>query len=184
LYDFAVALNARYSYQGKESYVPTEELEKAFEELSLEYQLSNINQAKSFGRYLDALGCFYTDRPVDYEMITRFTKEQTAIFAPMEHERWIREHISMGWNCGDLYETAELPEEMIRQFGDETKSRKALREQLRMHKLTMDGEPTSEEILAHYEALPPEEKEKDYEPFNSMLKLIKKFDGLRIYKLD
>ena len=25
---------------------------------------------------------------------------------------------------------------------------------------------------------------KDYEPFNSMLKLIKKFDGLRIYRLN
>jgi hypothetical protein len=184
LYDFAVALNARYSYQGKEGAVPTEELEKAFEELSLEYQLSNINQAKSFSRYLDVLGCFYTDRPVDYEMVSRFSKEQLAVIAPLEHERWIREHISMGWVRGDLYETAELPEEMIRQYGDEATARKALREQLRMHRLTMDGEPKREEIFAHYEALPLEEREKDYKPFNSMLKLIKKFDGLRIYKLD
>ena len=53
-----------------------------------------------------------------------------------------------------------------------------------MHELTIDGEPTSEEIRAHYESLPISEREKDYEPFNSMLKLIKKFDGLRIYKLD
>ena len=184
LYDFAVALNARYSYQGKESTVPTEELEHAFEELSLEYQLSNINQAKSFSKYLDELGCFYTDRPVDYDMVTRFTKEHTSIIAPMEHERWIREHIAMGWTKGDLYETAEIPEEMIKQFGDERKARKALREQLRMHKLAMDGDPTKAEILTCYEALPQEEKEKDYEPFNSMLKLIKKFDGLRIYKLN
>lgn len=184
LYDFAVALNARYSYQGKEADVPIEELEHAFEELSLEYQLSNINQAKSFGRYLDALGCFYTDRPVDYEMITRFTKEQTAIFAPMEHERWVREHIAMGWTNGDLYETAEIPEKIIRQYGDVKTARKALREKLRMHKLAMEGEPSQAEIFAHYEALPLEEREKDYEPFNSMLKLIKKFDGLRIYKLD
>ena len=29
-----------------------------------------------------------------------------------------------------------------------------------------------------------EEKGKDWEPFNSMLKLIKKFDGLRIYRLN
>ncbi len=184
LYDFAVALNARYSYQGRESAVPTEELEHAFEELSLEYQLSNINQAKSFSRYLDALGCFYTDRPVDYEMITRFTEEQIAIFAPMEHERWIREHISMGWISGDLYETAEIPKEMIGQYGDERSARKALREQLRMHKLAMDGRPSQAEVFAHYEALPLEEREKDYEPFNSMLKLIRKFDGLRIYRLD
>ncbi len=184
LYDFAVALNARYSYQGAEQAVENEVLEKEFEELSLEYQLSNINQAKSFSRYLDALGCFYTDRPVDYEMITRFNDEQIAVFAPMEHERWVREHISMGWKKGDLYETADVPEKYIRQFGDEQKARKALREIFRIHKLTMDGDPTEKEVFAHYESLPLEDRIKDYEPFNSMLKLVRKFDGLRIYKLD
>ena len=117
-------------------------------------------------------------------MITRFTKEQTAIFAPMEHERWVREHIAMGWISGDLYETATIPADILKQYGDENVARKALREQFRMHKLSMEGEPTQAEIFAHYEALPLEEREKDYEPFNSMLKLIKKFDGLRIYKLD
>ena len=150
----------------------------------MEYQLSNINQAKSFARYLDALGCFYTDRPVDYEMVSAFTKKQMEVFAPMEHERWIREHISMAWISGDLYETASLSDEILRLYGDEKTARKALREQLRMHKLAMDGNPKEAEIVAHYAALPLEEREKDYEPFNSMLKLIKKFDGLRIYKLD
>ena len=183
LYDFAVALNARYSHQDGEKDVESEVLEKEFEELSLEYQLSNINQAKSFARYLDALGCFYTDRPVDYEMITAFTEKQLEVFAPLEHERWIREHISMGWISGDLYETAPIPDEMLRRYGDEKAARKALREQLRMHKLAMDGNPKAEEIFAHYASLPPEEREKDYKPFNSMLKLIKRFDGLRIYAL-
>ena len=148
------------------------------------YQLSNINQAKSFARYLDALGCFYTDRPVDYEMVAAFTKKQMEVFAPMEHERWIREHIAMDWISGDLYETVSLPEELLKRYGDEKTARKALREQFRMHKLAMDGAPKQAEIFAHYAALPLEEREKDYEPFNSMLKLIKKFDGLRIYKLD
>lgn len=184
LYDFAVALNARYSYQGSEKNVATSALEKEFEALSLEYQISNINQAKSFARYLDELGCFYTDRPVDYEMITSFTEKQMKVFAPMEHERWIREHISMGWISGNLYETAKLPAEFLKRHGDEITARKALREQLRMHKLAMDGKPKRWEIFAHYEALPEEEKKKDFEPFNSMLKLIKKFDGLRIYRLD
>lgn len=184
LYDFAVALNARYSYQGSEKNVATSALEKEFEALSLEYQISNINQAKSFARYLDELGCFYTDRPVDYEMITSFTEKQMKVFAPMEHERWIREHISMGWISGNLYETAKLPDEFLKRHGDEITARKALREQLRMHKLAMDGKPKRWEIFAHYEALPEEEKKKDFEPFNSMLKLIKKFDGLRIYRLD
>ena len=184
LYDFAVALNARYSHRGSEKEVGTETLEKEFEKLSLEYQLSNINQAKSFARYLDALKCFYTDRPVDYEMITAFSREQVEVFAPMEHERWIREHISMGWICGNLYETAPIPEEMLCRYGNEETARKALREQFRMHALAMEGDPSQAEIFEHYALLSPEEREKDYEPFNSMLKLIKKFDGLRIYKLD
>ena len=32
------------------------------------------------------------------------------------------------------------------------------------------------------EALSEDDKEKDWMPFNSMLKLVKKFDGLRIYR--
>ena len=183
LYDFAVSLNGRYSYMGDEKEIPAEQLEKEFEELSLEYQLSNINQAKSFSKYLDAIGCFYTDRPVEYDMISEFTSEQTEVFAPMEHERWIREHEAMGWKKGDLYETLPLDETMIERYGNEKKVRKALREQFRMHKLAMDGTPTHEEIAEHYEQLSEEDKGKDYEPFNSMLKLIKKYDGLRIYRL-
>ncbi len=184
LYDFAIALNSRYSYQGREKEIPAETLEKEFEELSLEYQLSNINQAKSFARCLDVLGCFYTDRPVDYRMITAFTGEQIAVIAPMEHERWVREHISMGWRHGDLYETLPLPPALTDVFGTEKAARKALRELLRMHKLTMDGNPTEEEIFAHYDALPPEDQEKDSAPFNSMRKLVRKYEGLRIYALN
>lgn len=184
LYDFAVALNARHSYQGEEEKVDIDVLEKEFENLSLEYQLSNINQAKQFSKYLNAIGCFYTDRPVDYEMIPAFNKKHTSVFAPMEHERWILEHISMAWANGNKYETIPIPAEMIAQYGDEVLARKALREQLRMHKLTMDGHPKKSDIFAHYEALPEKEKGKDYKPFNSMLKLIKKYDGLRIYTLE
>lgn len=180
LYDFAVALNARYSNAEEAN---DSELEKVFENLSLEYQLSNINQAKSFAEYLDAIGCFYTDRQVDNEIIKSFTISQIKVFAPMEHGRWVREHISMSWKEGNLYNSVELPEAMVRQFGDEKTARKALREQFRMHDLAMDGCPSKTEILKHYKALPLVEKEKDYLPFNTMLKLIRKFDGLRIYKL-
>ncbi len=184
LYDFAVALNARYLYGGNEDKAEPELLEEQFESLSLEYQLSNINQAKSFSSYLNAIDCFYTDKPVDCEEIVRFSPAQTAIFAPMEHKRWVLEHISMGWRFGDEYETVPLPEgESLPEGRSMYSERKAFREQMRRHKLTMDGLPSDREIREHYEALPETEKGKDYEPFNSMLKLIKKFDGLRIYKL-
>ena len=184
LYDFAVALNARYLYGGNEDKVSPETLEEQFESLSLEYQLSNINQAKSFAGYLNAIDCFYTDKPVDCEEIVKFSPAQTEVFAPMEHRRWVLEHISMGWTYGDEYETVPVPAGESPPDGASMYSeRKAYREQMRRHKLTMDGAPSADEIKRHYDALPETEKGKDYEPFNSMLRLIKKFDGLRIYKL-
>ena len=127
-------MNGRYSYEGREDEISAETLERDFDSMSLEYKLYNINQVKSFSKYLNAIGCFYTDRPVDFEMIRAFSSEQIATFAPMEHARWVRAHRAMGWTAGNLYETAQV--------------------------------------------------EGDTKPFNTMLKLIRKFDGLRIYKLD
>jgi hypothetical protein len=177
LYDFAVAIHGR----NEPPETAAEDLERKFQSLSLEYQLSVINRAKSFSRDLDAIGCFFTDRPVDYEMVTAFKPEQVAVFAPMEHERWIREHSEMGWQYGDDYESVPLG--TIMPFGDEKEARRALREQMRRHKLMLSGELTSERIRAHYFTLHKEDREKDWKPFNSMLYLLKKFDGLRIYQL-
>ena len=177
LYDFAMALNARYAFEGHEDEADSAALEEAFTALSLEYKLSNINQVKSFSRYLNAIHCFYTDRPVDFDMLRAFTPEQIRIIAPMEHERWVRERQAMGWRHGNLYERVPAPDGV-----DERAWRRMLREQMRCHKLAMDGEPDRAEILRHYEALSRDEKDKDWMPFNSMLKLVEKFDGLRIYR--
>ena len=166
LYDFAVALHGRY----KESDISVTVLEEQFEELSLEYQLSTINRAKNFSRYLDAIHCFYTDRPVDYEMVNGFTKKQAAVIAPLEHERWVREHMAMGWTKGNLYEDLNMPDK-----------KRDLREQMRCHKLAMEGKVTSQDIYEHYLSLSVEDQDKDWKPFNTMLRLLKKFDGLRIY---
>ena len=174
-YDFAVALHAR-SMPGE----PTrEEMEAKFCSGSLEYQLSTLGRTRHFAAYLNAIGCFYTDRPVDFETVTRFGARDAAIFAPMEHERWVREHQSMGWRYGTDYETLPLdvpPEE-------EKAARAALREQLRCHKLCMDGRLTHDEIRAHYQRLPRVYQNKDWKPFNRLLELLKTFDGLRIYRL-
>ena len=176
IYDFAVALNGRYQYQGREDEVSAETLENDFDSMSLEYKLSNINQVKSFARYLDEVACFYTDRPVSYEMLERFSAMQIEVFAPMEHERWIREHKTMGWTYGTDYLNIPLENE-------QPGLRKALREQTRQHMLCMDSWEDEEEIYRHYEKLSPEEQGKDWKPFFTLLKLLKKFDGVRIYKL-
>ena len=113
-------------------------------------------------------------------MVTEFTPEHAAIFAPMEHERWVREHIDMGWVEGDDYEIAVENRKDLTE--EEKKTLSAMfREQMRCHKLTMTGNPTTEEIKAHYDALPPEEQDKDWRPFNSLLNILKKYDGVRIY---
>ena len=183
IYDFAVALNARYEYQGEEDTKEVEELEEQFNNLSLEYKLLNINQVRSFARYLNAIDCFYTDKPVDFDILKAFTSKMIDVFAPMEHARWVRDHQLAGWQQGDEYETLPLPEG-IEEGSKEAKAyRKALREQLRRHKLTMNTDAPEDEILAHYETLSPEDQGKDWLPFNSMLKLLHKFDGLRIYQL-
>ena len=174
-YDFAVTLHGRN--MPPES--TTAEMEQKFTSHSLEYQLSTMNRARHFARYLDAIRCFYTDKPVGYDMVTFFTPEQAAIFAPMEHERWVREHIAMGWRKGDEYEalTKDLPE------SERKAARAALREQLRRHKLTMDGNPTEKEVADHYRGLDEADQDKDWKPFNRMLQLLKKYDGTRIYSL-
>jgi hypothetical protein len=65
----------------------------------------------------------------------------------------------------------------------EKEYRAAIREQTRCHAMAMDGEVTKEEIFRHYRnCLHESEKEKDFEPFNCMLRLIRRFDGLRIYR--
>ena len=174
-YDFAVALHAR-NMPGDPS---REEMEAKFHASSLEYQLSTLGRTRNFAAYLNAIGCFYTDRPVDFELVTRFSAKDAAIFAPMEHERWVREHQAMGWRYGTAYETLPLdvsPE-------DEKAARAALREQLRCHKLCMDRHLTHDEIRAHYQRLPLSYQGKDWKPFNRLLELLKKFDGLRIYRL-
>ncbi len=173
--EFAAALNGRYSYEGQEDKVTTERMERDFESLSLEYQLSNIHQAASLEKYLRTVDCVLTDRPGEGSPLESFTPEMAAVFGPLEHERWVREHRAMGWRAGDIYERLPVPE------GENPKAwRKALRERIRRHALAMDGPLTRERIEAHYNALPESEKGKDWKPFNALLRLIAKYEGLSI----
>lgn len=158
LYNFAVALNSRYQ-SGSAEAVDEAAMEEAFDRLSLEYKLSNVMQAKAFSRYLNAIGCFYTDKAVAYEMMDAFTAEDMDIIGPMEHERWVEEKLSMGWS----YDTAYTAQE----------DSKTVRELTRTHNL----------IIPDFNDLNQAEQDKDTEPMNCMLKLIEQFDGLRIYRL-
>lgn len=181
LYNFAVVLNGRWNNDEwkrardagqQEKYLGDRTVAKRFEEsfksLSLEYKLSNINQAKAFAKYLNEIGCFYTDKPVDFEVVDRFTEEDLVKIGHMEHRRWLQEHYDMGWIYGN-------PDPQDRDF-------------MRQHKDMIpdsDGltEVTAEDAMANYERLDKAEQDKDTEPMECMLALLKMYDGLRIYRL-
>ena len=181
LYNFAVILNAKYSYSDMKSADETGKLEEyildsknfsafveMFNNLSLEYKLSNINQAKSFEYYLDKIGCFYTDKAVDFEMVEELNEKQLLLIGPMEHKRWLEEHYEMGWVYGEPKDKNE-------------------RENKRIHKdmiknYVYNGEVSDEDAEKHYKELNKAEQDKDTEPMKYMLLMLKMFDGLRIYK--
>lgn len=180
LYNFAIVLNARWNSgewkqaqaEGREEQYlldrnNLERFSEEFKSLSLEYQLSNINQAKAFARYMQEIGCFYTDRPVDFPLVERFSDEELDIIGPLEHWRWLQEHYDMGWTYG-------TPE-------------RAQREQVRQHRDMIPGwigEAVPMELAEkNYRRLNPDEQAKDTEPMECMLAMLRMFDGLRIYRL-
>ena len=172
LYEFGVVLNAQYSarnYDTKEWEGKTSpEMLEMFEGLSLEYKLSNIMQAEAFGSYLNAIGCFYTDRPVVYPLKESFSVKQLNEIGEKEHIRWEEEKRAMGWQHDTRYEEA-FPEKAP----DGGPTQTLVRERTRTHK----------SLDVAYRKLDEKERNKDTEPMNDMLKLIKEFDGLRVYEM-
>ena len=84
LYNFAVVLNGRWENSDwkkakaagqEEQFFNNENIMNGFSEnfkaLSLEYKLSNINQAKAFAKYMNQIDCFYTDKSVDFELVDK-----------------------------------------------------------------------------------------------------------------
>lgn len=183
LYRFAAVLNGRWSCceswknakkSGQENRFISDKLMQksfmeAFEELSLEYKLSNINQAKAFAKYMNEIGCFYTDRAVDFELLEKFTKEELLKIGPLEHQRWLQEHLDMGW----IYGTPD----------------KSDRELCRQHKDMLpdnnggEADVPFERAERNYQRLNQAEQDKDTEPMECMLAMMKMFDGVRIYRL-
>ena len=157
LYDFALALNGRYC-----GATTQDEMKRAFEEgLSLEYKLSNIAQAKGFAKQLEGIGCFYTDRPVEYGQLVAFRDDELAALAESEHGRWCAEKRAMGWDfgCGHVKRL-------------DGRNDNVMRERTRLH-----------HDLVPFADLPNAEQLKDSEPMLKMLDLIREFGGLSIYRM-
>ena len=182
LYNFATILNERWSSNrwkeakaaGMEEAFLTDESVKrscaeSFKSLSLEYKLSNINQAKSFAEYMNEIGCFYTDKDVEHELLEEFTEEEAIRIGILEHRRWLQEHYDMGWSYGE-------PDKQVRDL-------------VRLHRdmipdlVAKDGIISLEEAQKNYHRLDKAEQDKDIEPMECMLAMLKVFDGVRIYRM-
>lgn len=170
LYLFALALNGRYAWVDTE-----DEMKRAFEtELSLEFKLSNIAQAKDFDRQLESIGCFYTDRAVDYQPVLSFRdlmkeeghEDDLVKISVSEHDRWCRERSAMGWTYGTAHVGA-------RTLPDGTKKNdNVMRDRLRQH----------HDFIAYHD-MSAEDREKDTAAMERMLELIRQYDGLTIYRM-
>ena len=170
LYNFALVLNGRYADVNTE-----EEMKKAFEEnLSLEYKLSNIAQAKGFATQLESIGCFYTDRPVDYIPVVGFAslikepghEKDLDIISEAEHTRWCNEKTAMGWQLG----TAHINAITLENGKKENDS--IMRERTRLH-----------HDITDFKVLTKKERIKDTKAMNRMLELIREYDGLTVYRM-
>lgn len=181
LYNFAIILNGRWSNADwkkaklagqEERFLNDDKAIEAFTDnfktLSLEYKLSNINQAKAFAKYMNIIGCFYTDKSVDFEQVDRFSGEELEIIGKMEHQRWLQEHYDMGWTYGK-------PEGDKRDFE-------------RRHRDMIPGflgfDVSDEAAEQNYERLDKATQDKDTDPMECMLAMLKIFDGLRIYRIN
>ncbi|MDO4326041.1 MAG: hypothetical protein Q4E24_08415 [bacterium] len=181
LYHFAMILNGRWnnadwkkakSAGQEEKFLSNDtaihQFTESFKKLSLEYKLYNINQAKAFAKYMDEIGCFYTDKSVDFELVESFSSEELLKIGRMEHQRWLQEHYDMGWTFG-------TPAKNERDF-------------LREHKDMIPQfhgqlEVSADAAQANYDRLDLAEQDKDTDPMECMLAMLKLFDGLRIYRL-
>ena len=180
LYNFAIVLNGRWGSAdwkrakeaGKEEQLLNdahimEAFTEKFRDLSLEYKLSNINQAKAFAKYMNEIGCFYTDKSVDFELVEKFTETELVKIGLLEHQRWLQEHYDMGWCYG-------TPEKDKRDY---------VREHKDMVPDMKGYDVTVEVAKENYERLDKETQDKDTEPMECMLAMLKMFDGIRIYRL-
>lgn len=167
LYLFAVSLNAQYQTRSydisvKRKDLAPSEMEQLFENLSLEYKLSNIAQAKEYAKHLERIGCFFSDRSLSLERKTGFSIDEIKTIGEAEHKRWEAEKREMGWQSGNDYRKYK-----------QVKRWKAMREQTRMH----------EYLGVDFVSLPPESQEKDMQPIRDMQSFMEKYDGVQIYKI-
>ena len=148
----AEAINTSYESDCKAAKI-TDYMKGKFDELTLEYQLSNIAQAKNYVRHLENIHCFFSDKAYDYPIVQEFSEDELMLLAVNEHIRWVNEKVEMGWSYGTDYKN------------------RVEREQKRINK-----------DIVPYDELSGPEKYKDLAPINNMIKLLGAH-GIKIYRM-
>lgn len=143
LQKMASAINASYNEDCTADNI--ENMNKQYAELTLEYKLSNIAQAKHYIRHIENIGCFFSDKTLDIPSVRDFTEDEKEYLARSEHIRWANEKVSMGWKYG-------------------TYSSRAERERKRIHK-----------DLVPYDYLNFGEQKKDWYVIDNIVKQLDKF---------
>ena len=158
LCDFARAIHASYKKLCRDA---GSEEPKDFDELPLEFKVSNIEQAKSYAQKLELINCFYSSKDLDYPVVKDFRadncgavgSDNLGFLCREEHMRWVKEKLEMGWRYGTGYASS------------------AERNAKKIHK-----------DIVPYEMLEPEEQSKDELMVNNIIPFLKKFGhNIRIY---
>lgn len=159
-----------------------EEMENAFNKLSLEYKMTHIERTKKFASYLHKINCFYSDKALDFEIVKRIDENENSEtlekIGALEHDRWCFNHYVMGWKNGKDYMT-------------DGKQDVIARERMRIHKDMFDTSKgyLQDNAIKHYngeldgaDKLKEENKEKDKRSINNFLNIIANDDGLKVYR--
>lgn len=165
LCDFANAIHASYSKFCENNDLDNDSLDKNFDNLSLEFKVSNIEQAKSYAYKLELINCFYSSKDLDYPVVEDFRAQKVGTPAGQdnlgflcreEHVRWVQEKLKNGWKYG--------------------------REGVDYNSLEERNKKKLHKDIVPYECLSPIERKKDELMVNNIIPMLKRFGhNIRIY---
>ena len=80
---------------------------KPWKELSVEFKLSNLNQARSYKEKLALIKCEMSLKDKSKKAVLKFSEDEVLPMAIQEHERWMKEKIEDGWVYAKIRDDAK-----------------------------------------------------------------------------
>jgi hypothetical protein len=75
---------------------------KPWENLSVEFKLSNLNQARSYREKLALIKCEQALKDESKKVVSAFSDDEILKMAKQEHQRWMDEIIENGWVYNEI----------------------------------------------------------------------------------